>query len=239
MVVSTAVGACGGDEVDQASPKPSTTSTSEAVEDEDTSTSEPLLPGQTAGQDDYNDDGVPDPTCGTQDFGAGLVLRVLCDIGGRNSEPPEGVTLVENSLFRFPTDDKVDLTGISGSAVIARDDAGARVYVIVFQSDALFETGSDTLEETDTFDNVVALINRDFAGSRLQVRGHTDSTGSPEANQSLSERRAASIRAYMADRGVKAGDITTVGFGESQPLAREDNDEGRKFNRRVELVIRP
>lgn len=167
------------------------------------------------------------------------MLRILCDIGGRNSEPPEGVTLVEGSLFRLPTDDTVDLNGISGSAVIARDDAGARVYVIVFSSDALFDIGSDVIVATDTFDNLIALINGQFPGSGLQVRGHTDSTGSADANQSLSDRRAASVQTYLSDHGVEAAEVTAVGFGASQPLAVEDNDEGRKFNRRVELVIRP
>jgi outer membrane protein OmpA-like peptidoglycan-associated protein len=237
-------GAACGDDDDSGSDASATTmtlgddeaTTTEPEESQDTTT---LLAGQTAGLDDYNDDGENDPTCGMQDFGAGLVLRILCDLSGRNSDPPEGVTLVENSLFRLPTDDQVDLTGISGSAVYARDDAGNRTYIIVFNSDALFETGSDVVAAPDTFDNLIALINRAYPGSRLQVRGHTDSTGSPSANQSLSERRAASAQAYLTSHGVNAAEVTAVGFGQTQPLAREDNDAARQFNRRVEVVIRP
>ncbi len=201
---------------------------------------EPILaPGQTAGQDDYNDDGRPDPTCGEQDFGGGLVIRILCDLEGRNSAPPDGVTLVENSLFRLPTDSDVDLTGISGSAVYGRDKDGGRVYVIVFSSDALFETGSADIAGSDTFDNLARLINRDFPGSTLQVRGHTDSTGSDEANLKLSEARAAAAASYLKGHNVDVQDITSIGFGEAQPLSLEDNEEGLKFNRRVEIVIRP
>jgi outer membrane protein OmpA-like peptidoglycan-associated protein len=113
------------------------------------------------------------------------------------------------------------------------------VYVIVFQSDALFASGSDVISETTSFDNLIALINSQFPGSRLQVRGHTDSTGDPASNQSLSERRAASVQLYFTGHGVVAAEVTTIGFGESQPLAIEDNDAGMMFNRRVELVIRP
>ncbi|MDH4076144.1 MAG: OmpA family protein [Acidimicrobiia bacterium] len=213
-----------------------TSPSSEGAADEDDPA---LAPGQTPGQDDYNDDGQPDPTCGEQDFGNGLVIRILCDLEGRNSEPPDGVTLVGNSLFRLPTDSDVDLTGISGSAVVGRDQAGQRVFVIVFNSDALFNTGRAEIAGTDTFDNLVLLISREFPGSTLQVRGHTDGTGTDDANLALSQARADNVANYLREHDVDAVDISSIGLGESQPLALEDNDEGKKFNRRVEVVIRP
>ncbi|MBA2283624.1 MAG: OmpA family protein [Actinomycetota bacterium] len=246
--------ACGGD--DAASPpttaavaETSTTSTTEAeettttteAEEETTTTTVPALPaGQTAGVDDFDDNGEGDPTCGEQDFGAGLVLRVYCDREAYASSPPEGVTLVEGSLYRFPTDNEAfDMTDISADAIVARDSADERVFVFVFNSDALFATGSSDILAPATFDNLIARINQLTPGARIQVRGHTDGTGDPASNQALSERRSASVQAYLTEHGVQAAEVAAVGLGQTQPLAVEDGDAGRSFNRRVEVVIRP
>ena len=120
----------GGDSGDAAG----TTATTAAADDEPPST---LPPGAVAGLDDYDGDGRPDPTCGTQDFGAGLVLRIPCSILTAN-DPEQGTTLVDRSLFRLPGSTDIDLTGISGSLVLARDAAGARVVIVVFNTDGLF-----------------------------------------------------------------------------------------------------
>jgi OOP family OmpA-OmpF porin len=69
----------------------------------------------------------------------------------------------------------------------------------------------------------------------VRVEGHTDSIGTDAYNQGLSERRANTVRNYLIDRGVPASRLTAVGFGESQPIASNDTDEGRALNRRVEL----
>jgi outer membrane protein OmpA-like peptidoglycan-associated protein len=224
---------CGDDGKKEAAP-PASGSTS----------SDQATPSTAAGQDvnDLNGDGEPDPTCGTQDFGGGLVLKVRCESGYEN-EPPEGTRLVKDSLFRLPGYE-ADLTGVSGSLIAAPDPTGKRVIVVVFNTDNLFETGSDQINSPDTLDATVRLINKLFAGSAIQVRGHTDGTGSASANQGLSERRAANTRTYITGKGVQASGVTTIGFGSARPLAEETNVdgsvslEGRKFNRRVELVIR-
>lgn len=215
-------------------------STTEATAVEDTTT---LPPGATAGLDDYDGNGQPDPTCGTQDFGGGLVLRIPCAISAEN-EPEQGTRLVRDSLYRLPGATDVDLTGISGSLVLARDDAGRKVVIVVFNSDNLFEVGSATIGSTDTMDNTIRLINRLYPRSTIQVRGHTDATGSASANQTLSERRASTVRDYMQSHGVNAASITSVGFGSTRPLTEEKNPDGsdsvagRRFNRRVEIVLR-
>ncbi len=72
---------------------------------------------------------------------------------------------------------------------------------------------------------------------RISVEGHTDAVGSEELNQRLSEKRAAAVRDYLVNRGVSADRITTVGLGESAPIATNDDASGRQQNRRVELVI--
>jgi OOP family OmpA-OmpF porin len=73
--------------------------------------------------------------------------------------------------------------------------------------------------------------------TRVSVEGHTDSTGSDAYNQSLSERRAASVKDYLVSKGVDGGRLSTVGYGESQPVADNATSEGRALNRRVELKV--
>jgi hypothetical protein len=79
---------------------------------------------------------------------AGLVLRIPCHIGNA-AAPPDGTRLVPKSLVRLPTPD-VDLTGISGRMLAARDPAGARVFILRFNTDGLFDTGSDVIRSPDT-----------------------------------------------------------------------------------------
>lgn len=73
--------------------------------------------------------------------------------------------------------------------------------------------------------------------TKVAVEGHTDSVGSEEMNQSLSEKRAAAVRDYLVSRGVPAARITMSGQGEASPVATNDTAAGRQQNRRVELVI--
>src|SRR5256884_257868 len=74
-------------------------------------------------------------------------------------------------------------------------------------------------------------------GLSLQIEGHTDSVGGDEFNQQLSERRADSVRDFLAEQGVAPSTITAHGFGKTQPVASNDTAEGRQRNRRVELVV--
>ena len=69
----------------------------------------------------------------------------------------------------------------------------------------------------------------------VRVEGNTDSVGTDAYNQGLSERRAESVQGHLIGRGVSASRLTAVGFGESQPIASNETDEGRALNRRVEL----
>jgi outer membrane protein OmpA-like peptidoglycan-associated protein len=75
------------------------------------------------------------------------------------------------------------------------------------------------------------------AGLTLAVEGHTDSTGSDEYNQKLSENRAGTVRDYLIEQGVSAESITARGFGRTRPVASNASAEGRQKNRRVEIVV--
>jgi hypothetical protein len=72
---------------------------------------------------------------------------------------------------------------------------------------------------------------------RVEIDGFTDSTGSLEFNERLSQQRADSVRSYLSSQGVNSSAITTQGFGPSQPIASNDTTSGRQQNRRVELVV--
>jgi outer membrane protein OmpA-like peptidoglycan-associated protein len=110
--------------------------------------------------------------------------------------------------------------------------------LIVQMSDVLFDTGSATLK-TGAREKLAKISGILLAhpGLALQIEGHTDSVGSDEFNQQLSERRADSVRDFLAEQGVPASSINARGFGKTQPVASNDTAEGRQRNRRVELVV--
>jgi outer membrane protein OmpA-like peptidoglycan-associated protein len=110
--------------------------------------------------------------------------------------------------------------------------------LIVNMSDVLFDVGKSTLKPgaREKLAKVAGILvaHPDLS---LQVEGHTDSTGSDELNQRLSEARASSARDFLVSQGINSNNITARGFGESRPVATNDIAAGRQQNRRVELVI--
>lgn len=87
--------------------------------------------------------------------------------------------------------------------------------------------------------NSVVLVLKEFDKTLIDVYGHTDSVGSDSYNQTLSERRAASVGQYLMSQGVDGRRVATQGFGESRPIAGNDTEAGRQQNRRVELQLTP
>ena len=87
-------------------------------------------------------------------------------------------------------------------------------------------------------DKVAAVLKR-YDKTVIEVAGHTDSAGSREHNQVLSERRAAAVAAYLEKRGVLKSRVVTVGAGETRPIASNATADGRARNRRVELTLSP
>lgn len=83
----------------------------------------------------------------------------------------------------------------------------------------------------------VAQILYKYTDTRLQVVGHTDSTGARDYNYNLSNRRAGSVSNYLASRGVDQNRLLVQGVGPDRPIASNDNEQGRASNRRVELQI--
>ncbi|WP_170402944.1 OmpA family protein [Ruegeria arenilitoris] len=104
-----------------------------------------------------------------------------------------------------------------------------------------FEPGSATVaaDSRDTV-NQIADILRECGPIRLEIQGHTDSQGREEMNQQLSQARAQSILNELRGRRVPTASYTAMGYGESQPIADNDTEEGREENRRIEFrLIRP
>jgi outer membrane protein OmpA-like peptidoglycan-associated protein len=110
--------------------------------------------------------------------------------------------------------------------------------LIVNMSDVLFDTGSATLKPgaREKLAKISGIVLA-HPGLNLQVEGHTDSVGTDEFNQQLSERRADSVRDFLLQQGVSGSSVTARGFGKTQPVASNDTPEGRQRNRRVELVV--
>ncbi len=85
----------------------------------------------------------------------------------------------------------------------------------------------------------VAMVLKEFDKTNIRIAGHTDSTGSAEYNQTLSERRAGSVGQLLITQGVVSGRVWTTGYGERYAVASNDTDYGRQANRRVELELVP
>jgi len=110
--------------------------------------------------------------------------------------------------------------------------------LIVNLSDVLFDTAQATLKpgarEKLAKVSGVLVTHPDL---KIEIEGHTDSVGSDDYNQRLSERRAESVRSYLVSQRIAPQTVTMVGLGESRPVATNDTAAGRQRNRRVELVV--
>jgi outer membrane protein OmpA-like peptidoglycan-associated protein len=125
----------------------------------------------------------------------------------------------------------------SESASIRRE---ADILAVTFKSDVLFDVGSSALKAGAYQEiNRVAQVLIQYPETRIRVAGHTDSDGSEAFNQDLSLRRAEAVRNALVQQGVAAARISTIGFGESQPIADNSTAAGKQLNRRVVITIEP
>jgi outer membrane protein OmpA-like peptidoglycan-associated protein len=110
--------------------------------------------------------------------------------------------------------------------------------LIVNMSDVLFDTGKYTLKPTTQISLAkVAGILEAYPGLKVQVEGYTDIVGSDELNQKLSENRASAVKDFLISQGVSQSNITSQGFGKSNPVADNSTASGRAQNRRVNMVV--
>ncbi|MEM1152844.1 MAG: TolC family outer membrane protein [Pseudomonadota bacterium] len=167
-------------------------------------------------------------------------------------EAPQSLTVDREALFASLTgrslDDGSDLSGVGvgGAAAVAALAAGSNRYVdaggnmVSVDLDVKFELNSSTIREA--FDQEIgkaATVLNENPDVLAIVEGHTDTTGTPEYNQWLSERRANSVREVMINgHGVNPNQIAAAGYGQTRPRSSNDTLEGRQNNRRVELVLK-
>ncbi len=122
-----------------------------------------------------------------------------------------------------------------GCPELAQEDKATIEFAI---QNINFETASATIaaDSRGTLARVVDILNR-YPGYQLAIGGHTDSIGSAEANQKLSERRAKAVYDYLVGQGIPARRMSHQGFGETMPIADNINQAGRELNRRVTLDL--
>lgn len=111
--------------------------------------------------------------------------------------------------------------------------------LVHFDSDVLFSIDSATITSTSrgVLEEVAGVL-MEYPKTAAVIQGHTDSTGSEAHNQDLSERRAGSVKSFLVGRGVSQERMAAVGHGEGAPLASNDTAEGRRQNRRVDILLK-
>ena len=110
--------------------------------------------------------------------------------------------------------------------------------LITFNEGLQFDVNSSKVRTSSrtNVDNLSQVLNK-YADTEILIEGHTDNTGSDEYNQTLSEKRAESVRKMLVTNGVVASRVSTIGYGEEQPLEDNATEAGRQANRRVEVAI--
>lgn len=124
----------------------------------------------------------------------------------------------------------------SGVRVVREGDN----ITLIMPGNITFDTGRVDIKPS--FNGVldsVALVVKEFDKTILEAAGHTDSVGSDSSNLTLSQSRADSVANYLRGKGVKPERLTTIGYGETRPVADNGTETGREQNRRVELTLLP
>lgn len=123
-------------------------------------------------------------------------------------------------------------------AAIADVVKGPNGIQVFLKNDILFDVGSAELSSASvqTLTDLNRVLKK-YPKNRIVVQGYTDSTGSEEYNKQLSEKRAKAVLNYLSGTGLKTLSLTSVGYGESNPVASNDTEAGRAQNRRVVLAI--
>ncbi|MGH8771156.1 MAG: OmpA family protein [Pyrinomonadaceae bacterium] len=111
---------------------------------------------------------------------------------------------------------------------------------VTMTNQTAFDVNSDVIKPGfhSTVDKMAEVMNK-YGKTTLSIVGHTDSTGSAQHNQDLSERRAQAVQQAFLQRGVIQERLSTAGRGESEPRASNSTDAGKQMNRRVEIVVEP
>lgn len=115
---------------------------------------------------------------------------------------------------------------------------GEGIVLVLGENSVRFDVSKSTLTPIakENLDKLIPVFN-EYADTDIKIYGYTDSTGKKEFNQTLSEQRAASVKAYLVGKGIAAARILTQGMGINDPIDTNETPEGRAKNRRVEFTI--
>jgi outer membrane protein OmpA-like peptidoglycan-associated protein len=136
----------------------------------------------------------------------------------------------ESSTIEVPEEEGI----MEATLTVQMEDESAEVYEL----DVHFETGKAVIrpESYGVLDELVGAMKR-LSASRIELAGHTDSDGSVADNLKLSRDRAAAVRGYLIGKGIGAGRIEAVGYGEAKPVAGNETEAGKARNRRTEVRV--
>ncbi|PZO28965.1 MAG: hypothetical protein DCF13_07340 [Flavobacteriaceae bacterium] len=126
-------------------------------------------------------------------------------------------------------------TALPGADV---ERVGEGIKLVLGENAVRFDTNKSTLTAAAkaNLDKLVPVFNQ-YPDTNIQIYGYTDSTGAADYNLKLSDQRAASVKAYLASKGLAATRFVTTGLGIADPIATNDTPDGRSKNRRVEFAI--
>lgn len=165
-------------------------------------------------------------------------LRVAADAASRRADSlratAEAATQARDSLRAL----NASLSELRGTMAGLRELRETERGLVISLSGVLFDPGRSTLKPgaVRSVERIAHVLQR-YPSYQLVAEGHTDSTGSADRNQTLSEQRAEAVKAALVSGGVEASRVSARGFGSGQPVATNVTPTGRQQNRRVEIVV--
>ena len=144
----------------------------------------------------------------------------------------------DNYLFHS---ENFDIPGTAAYQEVVKDIALNNIAVgsKIILKNIFFDFDKATLrpESTNELERLTNLLKLDAPTLKIEISGHTDSKGADDYNKALSNSRAKAVVDYLVTKGIAAKRLTSVGYGEEQPIATNDTDEGRQLNRRTEFKV--
>ena len=172
-------------------------------------------------------------------FASVSAAAVGCSLWSSEKPPDTGpppLKSIAEPADRSPGNQAIELARIDGPVTERYGDE----IKMIWEADGLFDFDSAMLNKNATgkLDTLGTILNR-YPETRIVITGYTDAEGAEDFNLVLSRRRAESIRDYLVEIGVSPSRLDAFGLGPKQPIAPNDTNEGRRYNKRIEISIRP
>ena len=184
------------------------------------------------------------PGCATKKYVSGEVEKSSAKsekhISDVESQVEQTQTKVREHEQRLTELDKSTKDAIARATDAGKLAQGKFNYAVVLSDDtAHFPVNGHELsdEARQQLDEFVEKMKTDDKNVYLEIQGHTDSTGTPEYNMRLGQERADAVRLYLNQKGVALNRMSTISYGETQPVESNKSKEGRSKNRRVVIVV--